>query len=382
MPGRPESVQGGNVEIRAPTVPQGNCRKRTRPESHTDTDQPAATRRGVWKRQQPNWTLLSRVEDVLLEGKERTTRMGLNEFLRNFFGDRGALDASEGVSMEMFLTSPMRFSNGETLLCKIAESPLYQEMKILLEAAYTLKGEGVFLLEHWSDFEGKDTVTPMAKGALDTALFYLRSEEARREAGERSRREQQIKFTIFTKIEDVLLRRRVRANNTKLNDFLTVQLGGRGVVDANRNVLMEEFVRDPERYIDDEGVLNETKKLYNYVSQGIAARDEMTFCEDLQCLYDKGVHNLLNWSEAAAEVKACVYGITKNTLDAALEDVRKRTIKSAPIKPKGLYESVYNAMWHHVVEVPDGNGMGMKVEEGKPEKQWTYKAVGKTFEKG
>ncbi|KAF8279277.1 putative retrotransposon hot spot (RHS) protein, partial [Trypanosoma cruzi] len=421
MPGRPESVQGGNVEIRAPTVPQGDCRKRTRPESHTDTDQPAATRREVEERQQPNWRLDSRVEDVLLEGKDRITSMRLNEFLRNFPGGRGVVDANEDVSMERFLTNPMRFSNGETSLCTIAGFPLCREMKILLEAAYTLKGEGVFSLAHWRDFEGKDTVTPIAKGALDTALLYVRREETRREAEERARRraeerarrraeerarreveerprweaeeramweleerarrEQQIKFTLSTKIEDVLLRRRVRANNTKLNDFLTVELGGKGVVDANRNVLLEEFVRDPEKYIGDEGVLNGIKKLYNYVRMEIAVRDEMNFCEDLRSLYNKGVHNLLKWSEAAAEVKASVHGITKDTLDAALVDVRYRTITSTPITLKGFYESVCNARWHHVVEVPDDNGMGMKVEEGKPEQQWTYKAVGKTFER-
>ncbi|PWU97390.1 putative retrotransposon hot spot (RHS) protein [Trypanosoma cruzi] len=55
---------------------------------------------------------------------------------------------------------------------------------------------------------------------------------------------------------------------------------------------------------------------------------------------------------------------------------------------KGYYESVYNASWHHVKEVPDGDerkkagtGMGMKVEKGKPEQSWTYKKVGYTLEK-
>ncbi|PWV10607.1 putative retrotransposon hot spot protein (RHS) [Trypanosoma cruzi] len=113
----------------------------------------------------------------------------------------------------------------------------------------------------------------------------------------------------------------------------------------------------------------------------IAVRKEMNFCEDLQSLYNKGVHNLLKWSEAAAEVKAGVHGITKDTLDAALEEVRYRTITSAPMKLKGLYKSVCNARWHHVVEVPDGNGMGMKVELFKPEQQWKLTAVGETFEK-
>ncbi|PWV13150.1 putative retrotransposon hot spot (RHS) protein [Trypanosoma cruzi] len=389
MPGRPESVQGGNVEIRAPTVPQGDCRKRTRPESHTGTDQPAATCRGVGKRQQPNWTLLSRVEDVLLVGKERIISMRLNEFLRNFLGGRGVVDANEEVSMEVFLTNPMRFSNGETLLCTITEFPLCRETKMLLEAAYKLKGEGVFLLQHWRDFEGKDTVTPIAKGALDAGLLCLlgkqaereAEERARREAEERARRKQRIKFTFSTNIEDVLLRGRVRANNTKLNDFLTVELGGKGVVEANRNVLLEEFVRDPERYIGDEEVLNEIKELYNYLSKVIAVRDEINLREDLRSLYNKGVHNLMKWSELAAEVKVGVHGINRDTLDAALVDVRNRTIKSASMKPKGLYNSVYNARWHHVVEVTDGNGMGMKVEEGKPEQQWTFKAAGETFEK-
>ncbi|RNC38556.1 retrotransposon hot spot (RHS) protein [Trypanosoma cruzi] len=55
---------------------------------------------------------------------------------------------------------------------------------------------------------------------------------------------------------------------------------------------------------------------------------------------------------------------------------------------KGYYESVYNASWHHVKEVPDGDerkkagtGMGMKVEKGKPKQSWTYKKVGYTLEK-
>ncbi|EKF98787.1 retrotransposon hot spot (RHS) protein, putative, partial [Trypanosoma cruzi] len=48
---------------------------------------------------------------------------------------------------------------------------------------------------------------------------------------------------------------------------------------------------------------------------------------------------------------------------------------------EGCYDSVYNARWHHVVEVPDGEGTGLEVKEGEPEQSWTYKAVGKTFEK-
>ncbi|KAF8307037.1 putative retrotransposon hot spot (RHS) protein [Trypanosoma cruzi] len=45
------------------------------------------------------------------------------------------------------------------------------------------------------------------------------------------------------------------------------------------------------------------------------------------------------------------------------------------------YKSVYNARWHHVMEVPGGEGTGMEVKEGKPPQSWTYKAVGRTLEK-
>ncbi|PWU93751.1 putative retrotransposon hot spot protein (RHS) [Trypanosoma cruzi] len=48
---------------------------------------------------------------------------------------------------------------------------------------------------------------------------------------------------------------------------------------------------------------------------------------------------------------------------------------------KGCYESVYNASWHHVVEVPGGEGTRMEVREGKPPQSWTYRVVGRTLEK-
>ncbi|EKG00620.1 retrotransposon hot spot (RHS) protein, putative, partial [Trypanosoma cruzi] len=48
---------------------------------------------------------------------------------------------------------------------------------------------------------------------------------------------------------------------------------------------------------------------------------------------------------------------------------------------EGFYDSVYNARWHHLVEVPEGEWMGMMVREGKPKQQWTYRAVGGILEK-
>ncbi|EKG00710.1 retrotransposon hot spot (RHS) protein, putative, partial [Trypanosoma cruzi] len=112
-----------------------------------------------------------------------------------------------------------------------------------------------------------------------------------------------------------------------------------------------------------------------------ALREEMDLEEDADDLCEKGVDNLLKWSLAAAEVKANVHETTKRFLDAAAEEARSPKKSSAPIKLEGLYDSVYNARWHHVVEVSDGEGTGMEVREGKPPQSWTYKKVGRTLEK-
>ncbi|RNC52269.1 putative retrotransposon hot spot (RHS) protein [Trypanosoma cruzi] len=68
-------------------------------------------------------------------------------------------------------------------------------------------------------------------------------------------------------------------------------------------------------------------------------------------------------------------------LDAAAEESRNPTKSSAPRCLEGVYESVYVARWHHVVEVPGGGGTGMDVREGEPPQSRTYKAVGDTLEK-
>ncbi|RNC41365.1 retrotransposon hot spot (RHS) protein [Trypanosoma cruzi] len=190
-----------------------------------------------------------------------------------------------------------------------------------------------------------------------------------------------MKFTISTNIEDVLFKGGVRVKEKKLNDFLTMELDGMGILRANRNVLLKEFVKDSTRYIHDEGVLREIQTTDAYLRMERAVKGEIIFENDQSKLDDKGVGNLLGWSEAAPEVKTTVHNFTKQTLDAALEEVRNPTTTSAPEKLEGYYESVYNARWHHVVEVSDGEGTGMGVHEGKPPQSWTYKKVDDTLEK-
>ncbi|RNC35905.1 putative retrotransposon hot spot (RHS) protein [Trypanosoma cruzi] len=84
-----------------------------------------------------------------------------------------------------------------------------------------------------------------------------------------------MEFTISTTIEDVLFKGRVRVNKMRLNDFLTRELDGRGVVDTNRDVLLEEFFKDPTKYIRDKGVLKEIQATGAYARMERTVREEM-----------------------------------------------------------------------------------------------------------
>ncbi|EKF98243.1 retrotransposon hot spot (RHS) protein, putative, partial [Trypanosoma cruzi] len=247
-----------------------------------------------------------------------------------------------------------------------------------LEAITKPLHEGVLSLSgNVETMKEKDTITPLARGIPNGVLTQVLT-EARREAAERLRGTQETEFTPSTTIQDVLFRGRVRVNEMRLNDFLTRELDGRGIVDTNRDVLLEEFFKDPTEYIRDKGALNEMQASGRYLSMKRTVKGEVIFDEDIRRLCDKGVNNLLGWSLSAAEVKATVHNSTKHFLDAAAEEARNPTTTSAPEKLEGVYESVHNARWSHAVELPDGverkkTGTGMGVKKGKPEQSWTYR---------
>ncbi|PWV11231.1 putative retrotransposon hot spot protein (RHS) [Trypanosoma cruzi] len=388
MPGKRERVHGGNAESQASAVPQGGGQTRARPESHGDTDQPAATHIRVEETRQPQWTLDSRLEDVLLEGKERITNMRLNDFLRNCFDGRGVEEFNENVYMKDFLGGPNEFIQDEVLLRTIEASPPCQELKkereefyMLLEVSNKLKEKYIATLSRWRDFEGKDTVTPLARAQISTACSQVLREESRK-AEERERRErQELGIDVSTRLKYAVFKGRVRVDKMKLNDFLAMELDGRGTLRDNRDVLLEEFFKNPKKYICDAGVLGGMQASDRYKRMERAVRDEMDMEEDVNRLYKNGVDNLLKWLAASAEVKANVHETTKRFLDAAAEEARSPKKSSAPIYLEGCYESVYNARWSHVVEVPGGEGTGMEVREGEAPQSWTYKAVGDSLEK-
>ncbi|PWU87584.1 putative retrotransposon hot spot protein (RHS,) [Trypanosoma cruzi] len=145
----------------------------------------------------------------------------------------------------------------------------------------------------------KDTITPLARGKPNGALTQVPT-EARREAEGRLRGTQGMKFTISTNIEDVLFKGRVRVNEMRLNDFLTREPDGGGIVDTNRDVLLEEFFKDPTKYIRNKGALNEMQASDRYLSMKRAVKGEVIFDEDIRRLCKNGVHGLLRCLVAAA----------------------------------------------------------------------------------
>ncbi|RNC40242.1 putative retrotransposon hot spot (RHS) protein, partial [Trypanosoma cruzi] len=390
MSERPESIQGSNVESQSSTVSQGGQR-RARSEFEGDTDHSSATRRRLEEIYRPQWTMSSSLEEILLGGSTLRTDMMLNDFLRSNLGGRGVVDTNENVAMEIFVLRPTMFINDNEILGLITASPSYRELeerKTLLEAINKLNDKGVVSLGQWRGFKSKNTITPFARGKLNEAITQVQTAESSevnermsRKEEERRRRALEMKFTISTTIEEVLFKGEFRYKDMNLNDFLLMRFGGRGIIATSENVLLEEFFKDPAKYIRDKGVLNEIKTTDAYLSIEGVVREEMDKGEDVRKLKQAGVYNLQKWSEATAQVKESVHEITKSFLDAALEEAKKPTMTSAPIKMEGCYESVYNSRWSHVVEVVGGKGTVMKVKEGKPEKSWTYRAVGRTLER-
>ncbi|PWV08273.1 putative retrotransposon hot spot protein (RHS) [Trypanosoma cruzi] len=219
MSGRPESVQGGNVGSQASAVPQGNGRRRARPGSEGDTDQPAATHTRDEEAQRPQWTMSSSVRDILLEGSTGRTEMKLNEFIRNYFGGRDVVDTNENVCMSVFVSNPEMFINDNEILGLITASQSYQELKIevynrkieldereiLLEAINRLHHEGVVSLGQWRDFKRKYTVILLARAQINTAFSQVLRGEWR-EAEERARRErQELGITVSSRIKYAVL---------------------------------------------------------------------------------------------------------------------------------------------------------------------------------
>ncbi|RNC60861.1 retrotransposon hot spot (RHS) protein [Trypanosoma cruzi] len=83
-------------------------------------------------------------------------------------------------------------------------------------------------------------------------------------------------------------------------NFLRWNWTAEGVVATNRDVLLEELLKDFKKYICDAGVLCEIQASNHYKRMERAVRDELNMEEDLSRLYKNAVHDLLRCLVATA----------------------------------------------------------------------------------
>ncbi|PWV05341.1 putative retrotransposon hot spot protein (RHS) [Trypanosoma cruzi] len=186
--------------------------------------------------------------------------MRLSDFLWNYVGGRAAVMKDYNVTMQAFVQEPDDYVQDQRLLEEIRNVTAHQAWRPLLglfTKVCSLSGNVGTMNERIR--------SPLLQGENKRGTHAVTT-EARREAAERLRGTQGMKFTICTNIEDVPFKGRARVNKMRLSDFLTMELGGRGVVDTNRDVLPEEFFRDPTKYIRDKGALNEMQASGHYLS--------------------------------------------------------------------------------------------------------------------
>ncbi|RNE96735.1 putative retrotransposon hot spot (RHS) protein [Trypanosoma cruzi] len=124
---------------------------------------------------------------------------------------------------EMFIRRLDAYVQGRQLLEGILNLTEYQVYKLL--------HEGLLFLHQWRDYERKDTINFRAKQKLDSALEMPDGYSEQRKR----------KFTVVTKTEDVLFKRKVCVMDRKLNELLNRRFDCRGFVDANRKFLQEGF---------------------------------------------------------------------------------------------------------------------------------------------
>ncbi|RNC41036.1 putative retrotransposon hot spot (RHS) protein [Trypanosoma cruzi] len=213
------------------------------------------------------------------------------------------------------------------------------------------------------------------------AATHIRVEEARR-----------TQWTMSSTVRDILMEGSTSRTNMKLNDFLRSNLGGTAAVGEDHNVTMQAFVQEPDAYIQDQQLLGRIFNLPEYQELERELEEKKILLEASYKLHHGGVHFLEQWR--GYQGKATLTPLVCEKLNGVFAQVQRKEKREAneramleaakvpeAVMLEGCYESVYNASWHHVVEVPGGEGTAMEVKEGKPEQSWTYNEVGDTPEK-
>ncbi|RNE96289.1 retrotransposon hot spot (RHS) protein, partial [Trypanosoma conorhini] len=193
------------------------------------------------------------------------------------------------------------------------------------------------------------------------------------------------RWTLTSTVKDVLLEGEGPIPDIKLNDFLRDKLSGRGVVEANENLSIENFIALPEAFITNEN----DRRLILSLPFFKAIEDARNLRADARNLMEHRVGTLQRWKEF--EHKEIVSNVSWAKLDAALAAVEEANESATRIQavgrlpiPKEFYDSVFNAKWSHVLGFPEGEGdamvMRMEVREGqRPALSWQYAVEGVTL---
>ncbi|RNE97145.1 retrotransposon hot spot (RHS) protein [Trypanosoma conorhini] len=212
------------------------------------------------------------------------------------------------------------------------------------------------------------------------------------------------RWTLTSTVKDVLLEGVDVTEQMTLNDFISKYVGSRFVVDEGRGVKMWMFARMPARCVTDPELRDSVLSVPAYQ----LLKDAPNLHADARKLAEHGVDCLEHWKEF--DQKGIVSNVSLGKLDSALKVVEKNEkarqkkqararqeeeerkgreeararriaeIASRPI-PEGLYRSVLNARWSHVLELPEGEGEKMEVKEGqRPAQSWVYNMQGITFQ--
>ncbi|RNE95203.1 retrotransposon hot spot (RHS) protein [Trypanosoma conorhini] len=202
---------------------------------------------------------------------------------------------------------------------------------------------------------------------------------------EEAPRQQRPRWTLESRVEEVLMEGEAPAREMLLNDFLREYVDPNYAVDEYDNVPMGMFARRPGDYIPD------TELLENIV--GLPAYQPYALREELRRIARKGVVTLRDWREASSRLYIS-FRKALEKLSAALEVAKaeaarreenegaKRKKKRARLPiPVGFYDSVFNAKWSHVLGYPEGAGeeaaVRMEVREGQePKMPWVIGGYG------
>nr|AAL14357.1 RHS6a [Trypanosoma brucei] len=213
-----------------------------------------------------------------------------------------------------------------------------------------------------------------------------REEDARNDAEppavqQRVENNNQPQWRLFSRVDAVLLDGLPHPRNMMLNDFLRRNFGRRYNVNEENNVSMFVFVLEPEEYINDVNALN---RIFATTEYKVYKR----FVSVYGFFEDEGILNLQRWQQADEVVKARLqvnirglrdgerlWIVVTNMLNDALNEALQGAILAAggAVNLEGVYDSIYNAKWSHIIIDNGTQPLGMRLVDGMPNEGLMWK---------